>query len=116
MLAPSDRAPGLSLGERVRLGEGVARALEAKREVDARAVLEELAPLAVEIRVEEEPIEGIVVKAAFLVDGANLAAFDETIERVARERASRMTFKYVGPLPPHDFVDLGDVRETGAVR
>jgi hypothetical protein len=46
----------------------------------------------------------MVVNAAFLVERARLDDFDAQVERVSRERATRMQFKLVGPRPAHSFV------------
>ena len=92
--------------ERIRLGELIAHALERKREADAAVLLEELGQVSLGVAVAAASHERMVVNASFLVDRERVAEFDETLERQAKERASRMRFKCVGPLPPHSFVDL----------
>jgi hypothetical protein len=90
--------------ERIRLGELVAGAVEAKRGADAATVLEALRPLA-DAYLPGEPLhERMVVNAAFLVRRDKLAEFDAAVERVSAERAERMHFKLTGPLPPFSFV------------
>jgi Gas vesicle synthesis protein GvpL/GvpF len=91
--------------QRVRLGEAVARALEARRENDAQSILARLRPLAEDTVVEEA--EGLpVLVASFLVDRRRVEAFDEAMDELAREQEGRITFKYLGPLPPHTFVSF----------
>ena len=88
---------------RVRLGEAVARALEAQRESDAGAIFARLRPLA-EDAVVEDGETSLAFTASFLVDRGRVEAFDEAMDELAREHEGRMTFKYLGPLPPHSFV------------
>jgi hypothetical protein len=90
--------------ERIRLGELVAQAVEARRSADAAAILDALRPLA-DAYVPGDPLhEQMVVNAAFLVRRDRLAAFDAGVEQVSAERAERMHFKLTGPLPPFSFV------------
>jgi gamma-glutamylcyclotransferase (GGCT)/AIG2-like uncharacterized protein YtfP len=93
--------------ERIRLGELVAQAVEAKRAVDSGAILRELEPLAVAVAPDDPLHERMVVNAAFLVEHDRLQEFDSAVERVSRDRAQRMQFKLLGPLPPHSFVGAG---------
>src|ERR687888_1535264 len=88
--------------QRVQLGEAVARALAARREYDAQSILARLRPLAEDTALEEG--DGLpVLVASFLVDRGRVPAFDEAMDELAREHEGRITFKYLGPLPPHSF-------------
>ncbi len=90
--------------ERIRLGELVADAVDARRNADANAILDALRPRA-DAFVPGEPIhERMVVNVAFLVRRDALAEFDAAVEQVSAERAERMQFKLTGPLPPFSFV------------
>ena len=101
------RVPGdAGFYDRVRLGEMIVAAMRAKRDGDARGILARLNPHAVDVSVDETFVERVVLRAAFLVDERRLAAFDEAVDELSRDLAARMRFKYVGPLPPHSFVDL----------
>ena len=91
--------------QRVRLGEAVARALAVRREADSQSILARLWPLAEDTVLEEG--DGLpVLVASFLVDRGRVKAFDEAMDDVAREHEGRLTFKYLGPLPPHSFVSF----------
>src|ERR687886_624114 len=92
--------------QRVRLGEAVARALEARRESDAHAIFARLRPLA-EDAVVEDAESSLAFTGSFLVDRGRIEAFDQAMDELAREQEGRMTFKYLGPLPPHSFVSFG---------
>ena len=98
------RPPEATHFERIRLGEGVAQAVESKRAVDGAAILHELEPGAVAVAAEAPKHERVVVSAAFLVERDRLEDFDELVERVSRERAERMQFTLIGPRPAHSFV------------
>jgi len=91
--------------QRVRLGEAVARALEATHDRDSRAIFGRLRPLAEDIVVEESE-SSLAFTASFLVDRGRVEAFDAAMDELAREHEGRITFKYLGPLPPHSFVSL----------
>lgn len=91
-------------GERVRLGELVAHALEGKREADAGMLLDAVLPL-----VDDEvvrPVSGLerVLDAALLVDGARRAEFEDRLESLAEAVHERMRLRLMGPTAPYDFV------------
>ena len=91
--------------QRIRLGEAVAEALQARRENDARAILAALRPLAEEVVVEESDA-GRAFTASFLVDRDRVEAFDRAMDELARAHEGFITFKYLGPLAPHSFVSF----------
>jgi hypothetical protein len=91
---------------KVELGELVAAELQDRTRRDRDALLERLRPLAVDLQVEQEPIEHQVLRASFLVEADRVEAFDDVMAEFARSQAERMHFKYLGPLAPHSFVSL----------
>ena len=103
---PELREVGTSMGERLRAGERIAQALEAKRDEDADAIITRLAPLARDVVQEAPAVEMMAVNAAFLLDEGSLSRFDDAVRAVGSELESRMRLKYVGPVPPASFVDL----------
>jgi hypothetical protein len=94
--------------ERVRLGELVAQAIDAKRAADAAQIVEALRPHATAFQQSDLLHERMVVNSAWLVERAGLDEFDAAVERVSSERAERMQFKLTGPLPPFSFVSAGE--------
>jgi Gas vesicle synthesis protein GvpL/GvpF len=92
--------------ERIRLGERVAAALQRKSEAEAAWLLDALAPLAVETRVNKNLGDMMLLNAAFLVDRSQEQAFDATVQALGAAQAGRQIFQYVGPLPPYNFVDV----------
>ena len=91
---------------RVELGERVAAELQERTLRDRQVLLDRLSRLAVDVQVDQEPIEHQVLGASFLVDRERVAAFDDAMNKLAQEQAPRMHFKYLGPLAPHSFVGL----------
>jgi hypothetical protein len=95
-------------GSPVQLGEAVARALAARREADAHAIVRALEPRARASAVDELRTELDVFRGAFLVERKRVKRFDAEVERLARGQAATTSFKLTGPLPPHHFVRLGE--------
>jgi len=92
--------------ERIQLGQMVEQALTTRRSRDFAHIIEMLRPLAQQVR--ENPILGdmMVVNAAFLVDKRRESVFDARIQALDDESAGLIHFRYVGPLPPFNFVSL----------
>ena len=90
---------------RVGLGERITLAVQARRDADARDMLSELAPLAVAVEVGALQQPEMTLNVSFLVSDEMREPFDQTVERLASERAQLMEFKLIGPLPAHSFAD-----------
>jgi gamma-glutamylcyclotransferase (GGCT)/AIG2-like uncharacterized protein YtfP len=104
--AISGKSEAATYYERIRLGELIAAAYAARQEQDAAAVVEELRPQAVAVRVGEPIHERMAVNASFLVERSALSKFDRAVEAIGRREAGRIRFRVTGPLPPHSFVEL----------
>jgi hypothetical protein len=92
------------------LGELVSAELQARTARDARSIVERLGAIAVAYDVSDEQIEHQLMRASFLVERKRMKAFDEAMEELAAAQAGRVDFSYVGPLPPHSFVNLEERR------
>ncbi|TMM19404.1 MAG: GvpL/GvpF family gas vesicle protein [Actinobacteria bacterium] len=92
--------------ERIELGQKVARAVEQAAIVDLSAIVDALEPLAVAVQVGEPDHEHVAANVSFLVEDAQIPAFDQAVDALGRQNAGRLTFKYTGPLPPYSFVEL----------
>jgi hypothetical protein len=92
------------------LGELVSAELQARTARDARTILERLGKLALSYDVSDEQIEHQLLRASFLVERKRVKAFDQAMDEIASSQAGRIDFSYVGPLPPHSFVTLGERR------
>jgi Gas vesicle synthesis protein GvpL/GvpF len=93
--------------DRLALGTAVAGALEATTRADAAAIVQQLRPLLLDVRVDETPVENQVLRASLLVARDRVGEVDDVLARLAAAQAARMQFSYAGPLAPHSFVDLG---------
>jgi hypothetical protein len=95
--------------DRLSLGEALETAMAEKREEDGRQILSRLIPLAEEHKINPLQVDRMVVNAAFLVKHERQPHFDAAIEQLDQAMGSRLTFKYVGPVPPYNFVSLSIV-------
>lgn len=92
--------------ERIRLGEMIEAAMWKKRDEDTENILAFLRPLVYETRANKVITDRMVLNAAFLVDEARQAEFDAVVKRLDEEMGKRLIFKYVGPVPPYNFVNI----------
>lgn len=92
--------------QRIDLGRMVERALEAKRQSEGERIVSLLKRHSVDWRINRNLHERMVVNAAFLVDKTQQEAFDEEMGRLDACHGSRMEFRYVGPVPPFNFVEI----------
>jgi hypothetical protein len=92
--------------ERIELGQRTEAAMQAKSQHLAAAILERLEPLASEVRLNEPLNDTMLLNAAFLVEREREAQFDALMQALGEEAEGRVLFKYIGPLPPHNFVNL----------
>ena len=92
-------------GERVRLGELVASALEAKREHDAGILLDAVLPHVAAHNVRNGSGVDHLLDVAFLVDEDRREGFEEALESLAEAMHERARLQLFGPLAPYDFVE-----------
>jgi hypothetical protein len=48
----------------------------------------------------------MILNAAFLVDRKDEKAFDDKVKEISRKYEDLLTFKYTGPWPPYNFVNI----------
>ena len=92
--------------ERIELGRRVEAALAERRDSVAAAILEDLLPLVertAELRLMEDDM---VLNRAFLVRREQERHVDAAVQALADRFADRLEFRYVGPVPPFNFVTL----------
>lgn len=97
--------------QRAKIGEMVEAALEKEKEKCKGDILNILSPLAVEVKTNNTYGELMIISAAFLVEKHKEAEFDQKVNEFADKYSDKIKFKYVGTLPPFNFVNL--VIETG---
>ncbi len=90
--------------DRVRLGELVSRAMDAKREDDSAILLDSVLPRVVDH--VARPGNGVdqVVDVALLVDDDRVAELEEHLESLAEAVHERIRLRLMGPMAPYDFV------------
>jgi hypothetical protein len=94
-----------SLDERITLGEKVKNALERKREAEADEILRPLKSKCIDFCMNEPAGDSAVLNSAFLIDRMQEREFDDTVENLTRKHNNHK-FKYIGPSPPFNFVNL----------
>lgn len=91
-------------GDRVRLGELVAHALEVKREQDAAIVMDAVLPHVASYAARDGATVDHMMEVAFLVEEERREAFEDALEAVAEAMHERVRLQLLGPMAPYDFV------------
>jgi len=99
-----EAAGNSSYGDRVRLGELVARAVEAKSVADGEAILNRLESHAAAVNVRADPGVDQLADVALLVENTRRREFEQVVEDLATAFAGRARLRLVGPTAPYDFV------------
>jgi len=92
--------------ERIQLGEEVEKALAQKRTRDGETILARIRPFVHKTRTNKIVSDRMVVNAAFLVDRRNGLQVDDAVRQLHEEFSDRLMFKYFGPVPPYNFVNI----------
>ena len=92
--------------QRLKIGEMVAEALKKETLVYKNIILDVLNPLTDDVRINDNYGEMMILNAAFLIKNISEPAFDKTVNDLDGKYGHFMTFKYVGTLPPYNFVNL----------
>lgn len=100
------RQAKLSLNEQIEAGKLVEKALEKKKEEEAELVLSHLRRSVYDIALGKLLTETMFLNAAFLVDKAREMEFDNLVDELDKKYKERIQFKYVGPVPPYNFVNV----------
>ena len=90
---------------RMQYGRLVDAALHARSERYVAAVLDELRDVSVASRINKPNGDKMNMNAAFLISRDHEQAFDAKVKSVA-SRFDKLTFKYTGPWPPYNFVNI----------
>jgi len=100
------RTPEESYYDRIHLGEMIEAALRKKRDEDSESILVRLRPLVHKTRLTHLITDRMILNAAFLVDRDREAEVDQVVQQLDAEMGKRMMFKYVGPVPPYNFINI----------
>ncbi len=92
--------------QRMELGKMVEAALQKEKEFYKEDILDTIAPSAVEVKINNTYGERMIINAAFLINEDKEAEFDQKVQELADKYGDKMKFKYVGTLPPFNFINL----------
>src|ERR671931_1987382 len=90
---------------RVQYGRLVESALQARSERYVGEIFEALRDVAVASRANKPIGDKMIMNAAFLVARDRELAFDQRVKEIGA-RFDKLTFKYTGPWPPYNFVNI----------
>ncbi len=91
---------------RMQLGRLIEGALEDSASRYVATVHEELKKASAASRSNKVIGDRMIMNAAFLVNRADEKAFDEAVKDLSRRYEHLLTFKYTGPWPPYNFVNI----------
>lgn len=90
--------------DRVRLGELIVQALDAKRGADTDELVRALDRYAVDVAVREPADEDTAADVAFLVEDEARPRFEKALDELGYQWEDRVRLRLLGPLAPYDFV------------
>jgi Gas vesicle synthesis protein GvpL/GvpF len=90
---------------RMQYGRLIDTALQARSERYVADILEQLREVSVASRINKPIGDKMIMNAAFLISRDQESAFDAKVKSIA-SRFDKLTFKYTGPWPPYNFVNI----------
>ncbi len=98
---------------RMQLGRMIDKSLADRAAQYVREIYEGLRDACVASR-DNKPIgDKMILNAAFLIQRDRETEFDEAVNKVARKFGTHLNFKYTGPWPPYNFVNIRLKLERG---
>ena len=99
---------------RMQLGRMIDKALAERATLYVREIYEALRSCCVASR-DNQPIgDKMIMNAAFLVERKRETEFDAVVNKLAKKYGKRLKFKYTGPWPPYNFVNIRLKLERGS--
>ncbi|NQT30586.1 MAG: GvpL/GvpF family gas vesicle protein [Candidatus Saganbacteria bacterium] len=92
--------------DRINLGEMVKSALDAKREREKEEIFGFLKELSFDSKENKIFGDNMILNVAFLVEKVKEKEFDYAVSELGSKYSGRTKIKYVGPIPPCNFVEL----------
>jgi hypothetical protein len=90
---------------RMQYGRLIDSALQSRSERYVADILEQLREVSVASRINKPIGDKMIMNAAFLISRDREMAFDGKVKSIA-SRFDKLTFKYTGPWPPYNFVNI----------
>lgn len=109
--AIASKPPEKTYYQCMEIGKMVEQALESERTEYKKVILDILEPIAEDTKINNTYGERMIINAAFLVTKDKEPEFDQEVHELDEQYGDKIKFKYVGTLPPFNFVNL--VIETG---
>ncbi len=98
---------------RMQLGRMIDKALVERSAQYVREIYDALRGVCVASR-DNKPIgDKMIMNAAFLIQREHESDFDAAVNKIARKYGERLNFKYTGPWPPYNFVNIRLKLERG---
>jgi hypothetical protein len=98
---------------RMQLGRMIDKALADRAAEYVRAIYEALRNVCVASRDNKVIGDKMIMNAAFLIERDREAEFDAAVNKIAGKFSDRLNFKYTGPWPPYNFVNIRLKLEKG---
>ena len=89
----------------IELGKMVEYGLTLEKERMSDRIIDTLADNYESYRLNKNIAENMFCNLAFMIDASREKEFDEAINEIGETMKENTTFKYVGPLPPYNFLD-----------
>jgi hypothetical protein len=90
---------------RMQYGRLVDAALQSRSERYVADILDQLRDVSVASRINKPIGDKMIMNAAFLISRDQEGAFDAKVKTIA-SKFDKLTFKYTGPWPPYNFVNI----------
>ncbi len=90
----------------MQLGRMIEKALTERSGDYRREIYEGLRAICVASRGNKPIGDKMIMNATFLIEREREAEFDAAVNRIAKKFGDRLNFKYIGPWPPHNFVNI----------
>jgi len=90
---------------RMQYGRLIDSALQTRSERYVADILEQLREVSVASRINKPIGDKMIMNAAFLISRDQEQAFDSKVKSIA-SKFDKLTFKYTGPWPPYNFVNI----------
>lgn len=103
-----DASPGVTVSKNylIEIGQYVEQLLASRKEAERERIITALQKYVRRAKVKDNYGDEMFVNADFLVDLDKQELFDEQLEKIAGLYGPRAHFRYVGPMPPYDFVQI----------
>ncbi|MFZ5649724.1 MAG: GvpL/GvpF family gas vesicle protein [Bacillota bacterium] len=97
---------GGSRNDLIEIGRYLEQELAGKKEAERDRTVKALKKYAHRIKLKDNYGDEMFVNANFLIEQSKQEQFDVLLGQIAETYGSRAFFKYVGPIPPYDFIQI----------